>query len=289
MGAGVNAAGPYWGSYVALATKHAKSIAVAPEFHERLGAGVTEVALDTDAFGTFTGEVQRRGTAIDTARRKCEAGLDFLGAEYGVASEGSFGSHPWSPLAAIGQDILYFIDRRRSFHLHVHRTCEATNFRKQAIASEEDLERFAAESLFPTHALVVRPNQRNPGEPLHKGITTWDQLLRVYRSSRAQSPDGLAWVETDMRAHVNPTRMSEIRALARKLACRLATPCPACESPGWGMVAAEKGLPCEHCNQSTEIIRHYVLGCVFCDHSERSARHDGLVKAPAIQCTWCNP
>ena len=54
---------PYAGERVELATKHSKESAVAPTLAERLGLSFhTPLGLDTDALGTFTGEVERVGS-----------------------------------------------------------------------------------------------------------------------------------------------------------------------------------------------------------------------------------
>ena len=63
---------PYTGCHVLLPTKHHKSIALAPVFERILGAGMLEHILDTDQLGTFSGETERKGTALEMARRKCE-------------------------------------------------------------------------------------------------------------------------------------------------------------------------------------------------------------------------
>lgn len=272
-----------------MTTKHAKSIAVAPEFAELLGAAVMECPLDTDALGTFSGEIERQGSALDCARRKCELGMDLNHAEFGIASEGSFGPHPLIPFISCGQEILYFIDRKREFHLHLTRMCEQTNYRMQAVDSFNALQKFAADAQFPSHALVVRPNQWKSGEVIFKGVNTPENLKRSFQLSQRLSPDGLVWVETDMRAHLNPTRMSEIRELSRQLAQRLAALCPDCQSPGWGLIDAERGLRCESCDYPTEMIAHEIFGCVLCEHVERRQRRDGLESAPQMYCGRCNP
>jgi hypothetical protein len=285
----MNESAPYFGECIVMATKHAKSIAVAPGFQEILGATVAEYLVDTDALGTFSGEVERQGSALECARRKCELGMDLLNVEFGIASEGSFGPHPLIPFIPCGQEILYFIDRKRNFHLHLSRLCDNTNYRMQAVDSLEDLQNFAAETQFPSHALVIRPKHWHPGQIIFKGINTLESLESSFNRSKSESQDGLVWVETDMRAHMNPTRMSEIGELSHQLAQRLATQCPVCQAPGWGLVSAEKGLRCEYCDQPTEMIGHELFGCVLCDHKERNQRRDGLVNAPPMYCGWCNP
>ena len=55
--------GPYAGLRAVLATMHGKDAAIVPVFQERLELSVvTPSAIDTDALGTFTGEIPRSGT-----------------------------------------------------------------------------------------------------------------------------------------------------------------------------------------------------------------------------------
>ena len=286
---GLKTATPYTGACVVMTTKHAKSVAVGPMFEQILGAAVVEYPLDTDALGTFSGEVEREGTALECAQRKCEMGLDLIGACYGVASEGSFGPHPYIPFIPGGQEILYFIDRKRNFHLHLSTLCNETNYSMQAVDSLAALQEFAETALFPSHALVVRPNVCQVGEMIFKGLTELADLQSAFYQSQRHSSDSRVWVETDMRAHLNPTRMSQIGHLAHDLARRLATLCPTCHAPGWGMVNAEKGLSCEYCNEATEMIALEVFGCVLCGYVERKERQDGLKSAPQMNCGFCNP
>lgn len=281
----------YAGSFIILTTKHAKSIAIAPPIWEKLGASVLEYAVDTDQLGTFSGEVERKGNALECAKRKCEWSLDRLGekVEYALASEGSFGPHPFIPFLPCDQEILYFIDRNRGFHLHLVHLSEKTNYRMQALSSLEELQIFAESAQFPSHALILRPNNRDNKTIIFKGIETQTALEQAFRESLKHSSDGKVWVETDMRAQMNPTRMAVIGELAMKLADRLATVCPRCSSPGWGRIRAEKGLHCEYCDQATEMIAHELYGCVLCDYTEKMPRADGLKVAPQQYCGWCNP
>jgi hypothetical protein len=282
---------PYSGCCAILTTKHAKSIGIAPPLWERLGMSVLEYPLDTDLLGTFSGEVERDGNALECVRRKCEMGLGILGdkAEYGLASEGSFGPHPYIPFLPCDQEILYFIDRKRGFHLHMVHFSEKTNYQMQALESWEQLQQFAESAQFPSHALIVRPNNRADSGLLFKGIDTPAALEEAFKESIKASADGKVWVETDMRAQFNPSRMTVIGELTDKLAQRLAILCPSCAAPGWGRIRAEKGLHCEYCDQPTEMIVHEIYGCVSCDHTETLPCADGMKAAPQMHCGWCNP
>ncbi|WP_328799171.1 DUF6671 family protein, partial [Sandarakinorhabdus rubra] len=96
-------------------------------------------------------------------------------------------------------------------------------------------------------------------------------------------------LETDMRAHLNPTRMAAIRSLAGRLAARLAHLCPACGCPGFGQTDLRTGLPCSACNQPTQGVLAIIYGCGACGHSETRPRPDGVTAANPAACDWCNP
>ncbi len=282
---------PYNNCCAILTTKHAKSLAIIPPFWNKLGMSILEYHLDTDQLGTFSGEIQRYGNALECVRRKCEIGLELAGknVEYGLASEGSFGPHPYIFLAPCDQEILYFIDRKIGFHLHLTHISEKTNYLMQSLDSLEELQKFAESAKFPSHALILRPNDKKDYTLIFKGITKDTDLIEAFRESKKHSSDGKVWVETDMRALYNPTRMEVIGELADKMAQRLATPCPNCNTPGWGKIRDEEGLECGWCFSETELIKTEIFGCVKCDYSESKTRADGLTRADPKYCPYCNP
>jgi len=280
---------PYSGSCIILTTKHGKSVAIAPPFWAKLSVGVLEYLVDTDVLGTFSGEVARAGSALACVQRKCAWGVEQLGVEYGLASEGSFGPHPFIPFLPCDHEILYFIDRKRNFHLHLSHISEKTNYQMQVLASMAELQQFAKAAQFPSHALILRPNHRQNKHLLFKGIQTADALEAAFKEAQKHSPNGTVWVETDMRAHLNPSRMSVIGELAEKMAQRLATPCPKCQTPGWGEVRVETGLACRWCGSETELVKAEIFGCTKCDYEVRVGRADGLREADPGNCPYCNP
>ncbi|MBU6165543.1 MAG: hypothetical protein KGQ52_05365 [Alphaproteobacteria bacterium] len=269
---------PYAGLAAALATQHGKQRAIAPPLTRRLGLIVRPVAIDTDQFGTFTGSIARSGTPREAALAKARAGMAASGLPLGLASEGSFGPHPWLPFGAGGVETLAFIDAGRGLELTLSAVSRRTNFAHHDVASGEDIAPFLARIGFPAHALVVRGPD---GAVLASGV----------QDMAALAP--LAWpgnrLETDMRAHLNPTRLAAIRSLAGRLAARLASPCPACGCPGWGQVDVMRGLPCSTCDQPTQSILAIIDGCTVCGHQQTRPRPDGVTAASPASCDWCNP
>lgn len=279
---------PYAGISIVLTTKHSKSIAIAPSFLKKLSAHIIECEIDTDTLGTFSGEVERVGTAIDCAKLKCEFGLNFTNSMYGLSSEGSFGPHPYIPFLACNNEILYFIDRQRDFNVSVSRFTEKTNYNSELVDSIKDLHAFAKKALFPSHALIIRSDNQD-AVCLYKGIQTIEKLEVAFNEAMKVSVQGKVLVETDMRAHMNPSRMLIIAELAEELAHRLSLLCTACQTPGWGKVAVEQGLQCSWCGMKTEMIKFEIYGCAKCDHQEKVLPSHGLVKADPGSCSNCNP
>lgn len=269
----------YEGLTAALATRHGKERAIAPAFAAATGLAITVPGgIDTDALGTFTGEVARAGSMREAARRKARLGMEATGLPLGIASEGSFGPHPFMPFLALGREVLVFIDDTRGLEVFEEAISEATNFAAVDLAPGADVDAFLARAGFPAHALVLRW-----GERIIKGIHTRDELAGLLPCCESGR------LETDMRAHVNPTRMAEIAKLANKLAQRMATPCPACGAPGFGTVRSETGLACADCGTPTPLVRSLVSGCALCPHENHLPRPDGRSAASPAECPECNP
>lgn len=281
----------YQDSMIVLATKHEKSKAIAPLFLEKLGANVIECKLDTDLLGTFSGEVERNGNALECARKKCEWSLESLGesVEFALASEGSFGPHPFIPFCPCDHEFLYFIDRRRGFHLSMSYLSEKTNYWTGEVTSLEEVYSLIDHILFPSHALILRPNNRETKTPIFKGLNSKKAFEEAFDRCLKESKNGKVWVETDMRAHLNPTRMKVIEELVVQFTDRLLSHCPACNYPGWGKIRYEKGLICRDCGFETELVKSQVFGCVNCIYEERSDQENIELKADPAYCIYCNP
>jgi len=291
----------YAGQVVALATRHGKERVISRALRRGLGAELLHVqSVDTDALGTFCGTVQRQGDALQACIAKAEVALREGGTELAIASEGSFGPHPHLPFLAAGMECMVFLDQRQGLMIREQLLARRTNFAHRLVppaapsGPEPELVRWLEQVGFPRHALIVRPqcSSASTGEsPGHveKGLRRWEDLQLAIQRAASASREGLALVETDMRAHCNPTRMAAIRALAFRLVRRIATRCPACQTPGWGLVDQLPGLRCGGCGLPTELVVAEVWGCERCAYREERPRRDGLLAADPGQCQWCNP
>jgi len=270
---------------------HGKERALAPPLETRLGLAVEVPAgLDTDALGTFTGEVPRRGSMRDAALAKARLGMERTGLALGLASEGSYGPHPAALFLEAGLELVVFVDDERGLVVCEQILDEDPRFGHVVAADPAGAADFLERVGFPSHGLVVGANA--PPEPpprWTKGLRDHAALESAIRDAAAASADGRALVQTDMRAHQNPTRMATLARLAGRLAARLATPCPACDAPGFGVVGVRKGLPCRVCGGPSTLVAAEVLGCAGCDHRCERVPPEREGGADPRTCTLCNP
>jgi len=270
-----------------VASCHKKEEAILPHLQTALGIlPVIPHGLDTDAFGTFSGEKPRISDPLTTARNKCLYAMKQCRAELGVASEGSFGPHPAYPFVAADDELLMFIDLKNNLEIVVREISTDTNFSSSTINSEAELLDFATRSQFPSHALILKGKHHD--EVLYrKGITDHSILMEAFHFLSEQCTH--ITVETDMRAMYNPTRMNVIREAARKLTDKILTPCTRCESPGFGVIRTEVGLPCAWCGNPTSSILSFVYRCNSCHFEERKLYPHGKHTADPMYCNSCNP
>lgn len=282
------AALPWPDARVALATQHGKADALGPPL-AAVGLEVVAVVVDTDALGTFSGEVERIASPRDTVIAKARLGMAASGLRLGLASEASFGPDPLLGFVPLHRELLAFIDDVHGQVLVLEQSSRDTNWQGASARRVDDVQALLQSSGFPEHALLVRPNRFVAGMPVAKGLRDRSGLAQAIAAMAALSDDGLARVESDMRAHMNPTRQRQLRALGLRLAERLAVPCPACGAPGFGHARSEAGLPCADCAAPTDMLLAEVHACGCCGHEERRPRPDGRVEADPGACAFCNP
>lgn len=133
----------------------------------------------------------------------------------------------------------------------------------------------------------MRPEGENDPR-LRKGIAAWEELKAAFAWAQAQSASGQVFLETDLRAHANPTRMEMIRLAAEDLVAKLGSPCPACGAPGFWLVERIAGLLCGDCGAPTRETRAEVYGCLKCAHRETRERPEPQYADPG-RCDYCNP
>ena len=271
--------------WAAFATMHGKERVVAPLFFARLQIDVWVArGIDTDALGTFTGERPRRGSAKDAAIAKARLALEACpAATYGIGSEGSFNPDSVLPFVTSGHEVIALTDRDGKLALFGHDVTTETNCTEVTVTTIDEARDAARRFGFPNHAAVVT----HAHDVLVKGIQSEDDLrATVAETLRAH---GSACIQSDMRAHMNPTRMRSIERAALRLIASAESLCPLCKRPGYEIVDRLPGLPCRECGAQTDLTRKLVYGCLGCEVIEERDRSDGRTQAFPGECNACNP
>jgi hypothetical protein len=271
----------------ALLTQHGKEQVIGPVLEAALGCRVQRVSgYDTDRLGTFTREIPRAGSQIEAARRKARIGMTLSGLSLGLASEGSFGLEPMIGMFPWNVECLIWIDDDRVLEIVGWAQGEA-HFGQVLTGDWAKASTFTRRWRFPSHQMVIRPDAANDPR-IRKGLAAWAELESAFVSARRESATGRVLLETDVRAHANPTRQHVIRAAADNLAARLQSACPACGAPGFWLVDRAPGLRCSDCGAPTRETLAEILGCVKCPQRISRPCTDRSEADPS-RCDSCNP
>jgi hypothetical protein len=277
----------FLGRTIIIATMHRKEEAIAPLLSSELGLiPIVNSSLDTDIFGTFTGEVEREKDPMSALRAKCMKALEISGCDLVIGSEGSFGPHPFLYFVPADDELLLFIDKKNGLEIFERELNTSTNFNAMFVDNLIDLLEFAEKALFPSHHLILRA--QGDGETfLQKGIHEKSVLIEHFNYCLAHF--GGATVETDMRAMCNPTRMQNIVLATEKLIRKIKSHCPNCSSPGYSITQSIPGLPCHSCMKPTKSTLYHRYNCTKCGHSDDLIfPHEKEFEEPSY-CDFCNP
>lgn len=270
-----------------IATKHQKEKVVGPLLDRALGTqSVVTTDLDTDLFGTFSGERDRSDTALNTLRSKCLAGMDKLNGDLGFASEGSFGTHPDIPFVHVNEELVMLIDKKHNLELIGRHISTDTNFNGSKIYNLEEALAFSEKVGFPGHGLIVK-STKHATSTLAKGLTEKRKLIQVVENGLDIAES--LWIETDMRACFNPTRVKAIRNATIDLIHKIESECPECSTPGFQIRSTQSGLPCSQCGFPTRSILSVTRACLGCGFEVSESAPSGKKFEDPTYCDYCNP
>jgi hypothetical protein len=270
-----------------IATKHRKESVIAPILEKELGVSCfVDETFDTDLLGTFTGEVERQLDPISTAREKCLQAMRINDCELGIASEGSFGPHPSLFFVSADDEFLIFIDKKNNLEIIARELSTETNFNGKELKTENELLDFAQSIGFPAHGLILRQSKDDFSE-IHKGITDPEILKTTFENLHSNHHS--VYVETDMRAMYNPTRMEVIKKAAEKLVEKIKSACPVCQMPGFVIAQAKRGLECSLCGLPTNSTLSYIYQCQHCNFTKEEMYPNKKTAEDPMYCDYCNP
>lgn len=278
---------PFLHRTLKIVTKHDKEKVIAPIITNALDISCEVLSgIDTDVLGTFSGEVDRKLSPIETLRAKCDLGLQVEGCDLVLATEGSFGNHPTIFYATAGEEWMMLKDAKHSLEITERVLTLQTNFNQAKISNLEELESFLEKVDFPSHYVILKASETDYVN-MTKGIYDKKQLENVFH--QYLPINGYCCIETDMRAFANPTRMQVLEELTKKLVQKIQSLCPACQCPGYGVVNYTTGLPCSSCKQPTRAILSHLYQCQQCSHTSSKNFPYGKEKEDPMYCDYCNP
>lgn len=270
-----------------IATMHKKEQVIAPVLEQALGVQCfVDASFNTDEWGTFSREIPRLLDPVAALRQKCLRAMELNNCDLGVASEGSFGPHPQMFFVSANEELLIFIDLKNNIEVVVRELSTATNFNGQTVNHRTELLDFANAAGFPSHGLILR-RSKDENEPIFKGITNREKLLETF--DKLQNNFQSVYVETDMRALYNPSRMTVIAKAAEQLVAAILSTCPVCEMPGFGISDVKRGLKCDLCGFSTNGVKSHIYSCKHCAHTHEVAYPNGKTTEDPMYCDCCNP
>lgn len=203
---------------VYIATKHKKEDIFRPLFEKVFNCSVTTLPVDTDKYGTFTGETKRKLNQKETADAKARNAAKTFKKRFVVASEGSFFPDPASfGILTLNHEIVVLYDAHKdTFYRGEHTTYDVCA-QKSAVRKIADLNTFLKnlpenqEYILSYRSFLLLGKKRFIKDlPLSDIKTTLKLLLSRWWITSIS-------IETDMRAHRNALRKFAIHKAAENL------------------------------------------------------------------------
>lgn len=275
------------GRNLLIVTMHSKERVLKPLLERELKVKCTVTSgFNTDFFGMFSGEVNRKEDALTTVREKCLAAMSLYNFDLAVASEGSFGPHPAAFFASADEELVILIDLKEGIEIVGKKLSMKTNFNARFISDKASFLEFLEQIHFPSHGIILKDSDKFPAK-VYKEITCRFEASRIF--DLIVSKYGKAFVETDMRALNNPSRMQVIQDAAEDLVEKVNSLCSNCQFPGFSVKKSFKGLPCSSCKCPTESTLYHLKKCANCDYEEKKYFPRNIRTEDPMYCDNCNP
>lgn len=272
-----------------IATMHQKEVVIKPLLEKELWVSCFVLKdFNTDIFGTFTREIKRTGDMLDAARLKINYAMDISWCDLGISSEWSFWSHYWLPLINSNFELTLIIDRKNNLEIIWHHLSPDTNVNGKYITSIEDVIKTSKDWGFPGHGIIVRLKE-NSRFFIDKDINNESELEKSVYKILSLPFIKKAYIETDMRANRNPTRMKNIELSVKDLLKNINLECPKCWTPWFTITDIEWWLACWLCLLPTSIPIYEIHTCSKCKFTQKVKIEKYGNYADPWECLHCNP
>lgn len=231
------------GRKLVIVSSHGEEIYLRPVLEETTGA---EIMIITDPElnrpGSVAGDAVTGLGLLETARARCRAVAQMTGESLVMASQGGFGAHPTLGFSPVNEELLLLADFNLDAEYTYKLFSSETNIASNQYYDIQDALFFASMARFPSHGLTVR-QAKNDFSEIHKDQKTWNELRNSI--SYFLNRQGKVFLETDMRASMNPSRGRLIRDVAKRLFETVVEPKVAPRIPVEAARIYETGSPIE--------------------------------------------
>ena len=277
---------PYHSQKISLLTQHGKESVIIPELANIECKVIHVNGFDTDQLGKFTRDKARAGSQIEAARKKARIGMQLAGLPLGIANEGAFSADPVMGIIPWNDELVILIDDVRNIEITAYADSKAQHFHK-LVDRWADLEDSLNQFNFPTHYLVVRPDHEHYPRYI-AGINNVSGLQEAFDWALQESINKKVFVENDLRAFANPTRMATIAQATKQLVQKMQSFCPRCQVPGFWVTEKIPGKECAICKLPTKITKFDHWTCSQCNYSDDVLVNKDPFADPKF-CDHCNP
>lgn len=270
-----------------MATKHEKAAILSTLFENEFQQSIQTLQLDTDIFGTFSGEIERPSDQKGTALQKLAAARIIQPNGVIIVSEGAFFPYPDMPLLHVNVEVLLLHEPIQNVYVWSEYTSLQSNAARLTTSNWREANQFVEKLGFPeTGIILMSQEKRVEDRIIIKNLYSLEELEEqfIVLSKNETAPIIL---ETDLRAMRNPVRQKNIFEAGKKLIENMKSYCPNCSTPGFAIQSVESGLPCAWCNMPTRNTAFYIWKCSYCNFEEKKAAEKPF--ADPGTCDQCNP
>jgi len=269
-----------------MATMHEKDEIILPTLKNGLGLKLAVVPnFNSDALGTFSGEIERPGNQLETALLKIDSAQKILPQEFiFLSSEGAFFPFPQMPLLTQNLELLILKNVSENFIIKGFCTEIGFPFWETVISNPSELVPYLKHRDFHSEGLILKTLFEDKWL-VYKDFNSTDEVNLAFL--QIQNLNKSATLSPDLRAHRNENRRKNIIKAAEDLVKNAFSVCPSCKTPGFSVTKSIKGLPCGWCQMPTTLPKGEVLECQSCNHQEIRMLETKM--ADPKYCTFCNP
>ena len=273
-------------------TMHQKEQAIAEQLkaHFQLDC-IIPPGIQTDCFGTFSGEIPRPGSQEEAALAKMDAAIQqFPDETIFLVSEGAFYPHPDSPFVTVNTELLFLRDLQLNLTIKAWHTSLETRARTAFILPNTNWDSLLDSFEFPTYGIVLSRWEDNKQVAVVKDLLNVGSVSTQVQSWQQQFPQAKIQISHDLRAHRNPLRMAQIEQAGQKLIQQMKQACPTCGLPGLSPIDIQRGLPCAACYRPTRLVKSITYRCAAsCGYETAQPPEDAPAAADPMHCDYCNP